>query len=53
MARVFGRRVGTESVFKKYKGLKDAYLEWDDSAMDAYLMNQKRFSKEKTGKRYS
>ncbi len=46
---VFGRKAGTESKFKRYKGLKGADWTWDDASLDAYLQDPRGYTKGKTG----
>lgn len=47
---VFGRKAGAAPGFDKYKGLEGADWTWDEAALDAYLQDPKKFTKDKTGK---
>ena len=51
LAGVVGRQAGTAEGYKKYKGLKGADWTWDDASLDEYLMNPKKFTKKKSGKK--
>ena len=50
---VIGRKAGTAEGFKRYKGLRGATWVWDETILDAYLTNPKKFVKEKTKKKSS
>ncbi len=51
MFGVVGRKAGTASGFKRYKGLKGADWNWDEALLDEYLTDPKKFAKARTGKR--
>ena len=53
LAGVVGRKAGTASGFKRYKGLKGADWTWDEALLDEYLIDPKKFAKARTGKRTS
>jgi cytochrome c len=48
---VFGRQAGTAEGYKKYKGLKGADWVWDEALLDEYLMDPKKFTKKRGGKK--
>lgn len=40
---IFGRQAGTVEGYEKYKGLKGAEFVWDETLLDEYLSNPKKF----------
>ena len=53
LAGIVGRKAGTASGFKRYKGLKGADWTWDEALLDEYLTDPKKFAKARTGKKTS
>lgn len=53
LAGVVGRQAGTAEGYTKYKGLKGADWTWDDASLDEYLMDPKKFTHMKSGKKAS
>ena len=51
LAGVVGKKAGTVSGFKKYKGLKGADWVWDEKNLDGWLKNPKKWLKAKNGKK--
>lgn len=47
LAGIFGANAGTTS-FKKYKGLKDSDIVWDEDNLDQFLENPKKFLDKKS-----
>jgi cytochrome c len=52
LAGGFGRKAGTVPGFHKYKGLKGSDIVWDDTTMDQWLANPKKFLGKKTSMVY-
>lgn len=52
LAAMFGRRAGTVPGYHKYKGLKDSDIVWDESNMDKWLANPKKFLGRRTSMVY-
>ncbi len=50
LAGVFGRKAGTATGFKRYKGLKGVDVTWDEALLNEWLTNPKVFVK-KRGKK--
>ena len=51
LAGIVGKKAGTVSGFKKYKGLKGADWVWDEKNLDGWLKNPKKWLKAKNGKK--
>mgnify|MGYP000533458004 CR=1 FL=1 len=47
LANIFGKQAGT-SDFKRYKGLKDTDIVWDEENLHGWLENPKKFLGKKT-----
>jgi cytochrome c len=45
LSGVVGRKAGTATGFKKYRGLKKADWSWDEKMLDEWLANPKKFAK--------
>ncbi len=43
LAGVFGRQAGTAEGYTKYKALKGSDIVWDESNLDGWLANPKKF----------
>ena len=50
---VVGRKAGTAEGFKRYKGLRGAEWVWDAAILDAYLIDPKKYVKEKNKRKSS
>ena len=48
MAGIVGRKAGTASGFKRYKGLKGSDITWDEASLDKWLTNPKKFIGKRT-----
>ena len=48
LAGVVGRKAGTAAGFKRYKGLKGSDITWDETSLDKWLTNPKKFLGKKT-----
>ncbi len=53
LAGIVGRKAGTATGFKRYKGMKGADWTWDEALIDEYLTDPKKFAKARTGKKTS
>jgi len=51
LAGIVGKKAGSVSGYKKYKGLKDADWIWDEENLDGWLKNPKKWLKAKNGKK--
>ncbi len=49
--RVVGKKAGSSSGFKRYRGLKGAEWFWTDENLDQFLENPRKFVKNKSNKR--
>ncbi len=52
LANMFGRKAGTVPGFHKYKGLKSSEIVWDETNMDQWIANPKKFLGKKTSMVY-
>lgn len=52
LANMFGRKAGTVPGFHKYKGLKGSEIVWDETNMDQWIANPKKFLGKKTSMVY-
>jgi len=50
LSGVVGRKAGTATGFKKYRGLKKADWSWDEKMLDEWLANPKKFAKSRSRK---
>ncbi|MEE2745606.1 MAG: c-type cytochrome [Pseudomonadota bacterium] len=50
---LLGRKAGSETGYKRYKGLKGADWVWTENELMEYLADPKKYVKRKTGKRSS
>ena len=48
LAGIVGKKAGT-SDFKRYSGLKDVDVTWDEATLDAWITDSRAFAKEKLG----
>ncbi len=53
LAGIVGKKAGSVSGYKKYKGLKNADWVWDEANLDGWLKNPKKWLKAKNGKKSS
>lgn len=53
LAGIIGRKAGTADGFKRYKGLKDIDVTWDEASLDEWLTDPKAFVKKLGQKRTS
>ncbi|MEE2746294.1 MAG: c-type cytochrome [Pseudomonadota bacterium] len=51
LAGIVGKKAGSVSGYKKYKGLKNADWVWDEANLDGWLKNPKKWLKAKNGKK--
>jgi len=52
LVNMFGSKAGTVPGFHKYKGLKGSKVVWDETSMDQWLANPKKFLGKKTSMVY-
>ena len=51
MFKVVGRKAGSATGFKRYKGLKGADWAWNGATLEEYLTDPKKFVKSRTKRR--